>query len=282
MKVLVTGKTGQIARCLAQKAVNHPGLCMIYSARSDAEIILDLGNEKQIREVVQRTKPDVIINTAAYTQVDHAEDEPDIALLINGTAAGILAEEADKIGATIIQISTDYVFDGTLDRPYKPDDKVNPISVYGKSKLAGELAVKQATDSFIIVRTAWVYSRFGQNFYTTMLRLAQERSEIHVVDDQIGNPTSAYEVAEGLLTLCNQLESGDKSLVGTTQHLVASRELSRFELAREIFARNKVDCLVRPISTSKRITKAKRPANCRLSPTIKIPNQPLFLHEIKD
>lgn len=256
-------------------------MSVIFAGRSGTDTKLDLEDEASIRSAVQEIQPDVIINAAAYTQVDDAEDEPERAMQINGHAPGILAEEANKCGAKLIQVSTDFVFDGTRDRPYEPMDETNPINSYGASKLKGEEAVSNMANEFIIVRLAWVFSTFGQNFYKTMLRLGKDRDEIHVVDDQVGNPTSAYEIAEGLLNICKQLGNGDKRLLGTIQHLVGLREMTRFEFAQKIFASNKIECVVKPTTTGEMKMKAKRPANSRLLPTIEVPNRPLFHHELE-
>lgn len=268
MKVLVTGKNGQIARSLADCAEGHPALSLVFASRSDTDVRLDLEDEPSIRLAVQTVKPDIIINAAAYTQVDQAEDEPEKAMQINAIAPGILAEEANKYGAAIIQISTDYVFDGTLDRPYRPTDKTNPIGSYGVSKLRGEQTVRAATDDFIIIRTAWIYSSYGKNFYKRMLRLAVEDGKVSVVTDQIGNPTHAKDIAEGLLRICDKLRMGENQLLGTVQHLVGPEEMTRFDFAQQIFADNNLNCIVEPITTEQRPTKAMRPANSRLISTL--------------
>ena len=272
MKVLITGKHGQLARCLDDCAAKFPMLSLIFAARSGAEINLDLEAEASLRLAVQTVQPNVIINAAAYTQVDRAEDEPEAAMQINGVAPGILAEEANKCGAVIIQISTDYVFDGTSDHPYKPTDQTNPTSTYGASKLKGELAVSNATDDFITIRTAWVYSSYGKNFYKKMLSLAQTESKIEVVDDQIGNPTHAHDLALRLLGICKDLRDGDKTLLGTVQHFVGPDEMTWFDFARQIFVDNDIDCIVKPTTTDqmkkKLKLKANRPANSRLTSTI--------------
>ncbi|GGB61201.1 NAD(P)-dependent oxidoreductase [Roseibium aquae] len=268
MRVLVTGKEGQVARCLADRAPYHPALELVFAARQGTEILLDLAREETIRAAVAMTKPDVILNAAAYTAVDQAEDEPELAMAINGWAPGILAQEAAKIGARIIQISTDYVFDGELDRPYLPSDPVNPIGVYGKTKLAGEEAVRAATPDHVIVRTAWVYSPYGKNFYKTMLQLAETRDEISVVDDQIGNPTKAHDIADGLLTICNDWAAGRSMRLAETIHLVGPDEMTWCGFARRIFAESAASggpfCHVNAITTSDYPTRAKRPRNSRL------------------
>ncbi|MBS8262787.1 dTDP-4-dehydrorhamnose reductase [Roseibium polysiphoniae] len=269
MKILVTGQQGQVARCLADRAADHPELELVFAARKGTAVFLDLTDEASIRAAVKVVQPDIIINAAAYTAVDQAEDEPDLAMQINGIAPGILADAAESLRARIIQISTDYVFDGELDRPYRPDDLVNPIGVYGKTKLAGEEAVRAATPNHVIVRTAWIYSPYGKNFYKTMLRLAESRDEVSVVDDQIGNPTSAYEIADGLLAICDDWANGGRSHLGETIHLVGPEEMTWCGFARKVFAESVVDggsnCHVNAITTEDFPTKAKRPKNSRLA-----------------
>lgn len=268
MKILVTGKDGQVARCLAARAADHPDLDLVFAARTGIDILIDLAHSETIREAVRTVKPDVIINAAAYTNVDQAEDEPELAMQINGIAPGILAEEASDCGAKIIQVSTDYVFDGTLERPYLPDDAVNPIGVYGRTKLAGEEAVRAATTDHVIVRTAWVYSPYGKNFLKTMLRLAETREEISVVDDQYGNPTSALDIADGLLAIADRWRRDGAAGLGQVYHLAGSNETSWCGFARAIFAesgkRGGPMAAVQAITTADYPTKAVRPANSRL------------------
>lgn len=268
MRILVTGKEGQVARCLADRAADHPKLQLIFAAREGTEVLVDLAQQNTLRAAVCSIRPDVIINAAAYTAVDQAEDEPELAMAVNGSAPGILAEETARLGARIIQISTDYVFNGELDRPYRPDDPVCPIGVYGKTKLAGENAVRAANPDHVIARTAWVYSPYGKNFYNTMMRLAQTKDEISVVDDQIGNPTSAFEIADGLLEVCDDWEAGGSLCLGETIHLVGPEAMTWCGFARKIFAESKASggpfCDVNAISSDDYPTKARRPANSRL------------------
>jgi dTDP-4-dehydrorhamnose reductase len=268
MRLLVTGQDGQVARCLADRAANHADLELIFAARAGTDILLDLAQPDTVRNAVRNVRPDVILNAAAYTNVDQAEDEPELAMQINGIASGILAEEASGCGAKIIQVSTDYVFDGTLDRPYLPNDAVNPIGVYGRTKLAGEEAVRASATDHVIVRTAWVYSPYGRNFLKTMLRLAETRDEISVVDDQYGNPTSALDIAEGLLAIADRWRSDGTAGLGQVYHLAGSDEASWCGFARAIFAesarRDGPVAEVKAITTADYPTKADRPANSRL------------------
>lgn len=267
MRILVTGKQGQVACCLAERCNRHPDLEIMFAARPG----FDLKNPDTIRQTILDNKPDLIISAAAYTAVDQAEDEPDIAHKINGEAPGILAELAHKTNAKIIHISTDYVFDGSLDRPYLETDKTSPLGVYGRTKFNGEQAVRASNAHYAIIRTAWVFSPYGKNFLKTMLSLAQTRDELGVVDDQIGNPTSAFDIADGLLTIANAWRQGETSGIGETYNLAGTGDMTWCGFARAIFAesasRSGPSAKVKAITTANFPTKAKRPANSRLDCT---------------
>ena len=271
MRILITGKNGQVARCLADLANRHPNLELFFAARSEADVFLDLSDNQSIRSAVEKIQPNIVISAAAYTAVDQAEDEPDIAMQCNGVAPGILANEAAKHDAKIIHISTDYVFDGEHLDAYLPSHAVNPINVYGKTKLSGEIAVRNENPNHTILRTAWGYSPYGKNFLKTMLHLAEKNSELRVVDDQIGTPTSAYEVANGILRLCDLWFSGSQAGLNETHHLVGDEAMSWYGFAKKIFtasaAAGGVSCDVRPISTDEFPMKASRPQNSRLDRT---------------
>ncbi|MEO0635854.1 MAG: dTDP-4-dehydrorhamnose reductase [Pseudomonadota bacterium] len=268
LRILVTGKHGQVARCLADKAVDRAGVELIHAARSGTNVHLNLTDNASIRSAVRQVAPDVIISAAAYTAVDNAEDEPGLAHQINGIAPGILAEEADALSIPILHVSTDYVFSGTLDRPYRPDDAVEPQGVYGASKLAGEEAVQAATNLYAIIRTAWVHSPYGSNFPKTMRRLAETRDEISVVDDQFGNPTDAHEIADCLLYMAVLATATPPQGLGEIYHLGGRESMSWCDFARKLLAdvrgpsgeRVKVNA----ISSADYPTKARRPANSRL------------------
>ncbi|WP_114008013.1 dTDP-4-dehydrorhamnose reductase [Cohaesibacter intestini] len=265
MKILVTGKNGQVARCLADQSANFPHLALFFEERP----MLDLAREDSIVDSVMRNKPDLIINAAAYTAVDKAEDEPDLAMAVNGTAPGILAREAKAIGAGILHISTDYVFAGDLDRPYLETDSVGPLGVYGKTKLAGEEAVRRENVDHTILRTAWVISPYGGNFVKTMLRLAKDRDSLNVVDDQHGNPTSAHDIALALLTIADHRSKGLVTGKGQTYHFAGGIETTWCGFAREIFRLSRAhggpSAEVSAITTADYPTKAVRPANSRLN-----------------
>lgn len=190
MKILITGKNGQVGWEL-QRAMASLGEAVAVD-RS----ILDLTNPDSIRALVREVKPQLIVNSAAHTAVDKAESEPDVAQAVNGVAPGVMAEEAKQLGATLIHYSTDYVFDGTKNGSYVEDDPACPLSVYGKTKLAGEDAIRAVGVSHLILRTSWVYGIRGKNFLLTILRLAKERDELKIVSDQIGAPTWSRMIAE--------------------------------------------------------------------------------------
>ena len=199
LRIVVTGWTGQVVRAMLERV--PAGMEVVALRRPD----LDLAIPKMIAPALRAARPHVIVNAAAYTAVDQAESEPDLAMRVNGEAAGEAARAAAALGVPVIQISTDYVFDGALDRPYREDDATGPISAYGASKLAGERAVAAASDNHAILRTAWVYSPFGKNFVKTMLRLAETSDEVGVVADQHGCPTSALDIADAVLAVARNL-----------------------------------------------------------------------------
>jgi dTDP-4-dehydrorhamnose reductase len=190
MRILLTGKTGQVGYEL-ERSLHGLGE-IIAVDRSQ----MDLSDLDQVRDIVRTVKPDLIINPAAYTAVDKAESESELAMRINGEAPGVMADEAKKIGAAMIHYSTDYVFDGSKDTPYVETDPTCPINVYGNTKLAGEQAIQAAGIPHLILRTSWVYGMRGKNFLLTMLRLAQERDELRIVADQHGSPTWCGTIAD--------------------------------------------------------------------------------------
>ncbi|WP_011582081.1 MULTISPECIES: dTDP-4-dehydrorhamnose reductase [Chelativorans] len=264
MKILVTGKNGQLARSLLDRAARHPHLALDFAARPE----LDLADPRTIAPAIARHAPDLVVNAAAYTAVDQAEDEPELAHAVNGAAAGLIARATAARGIPLIHISTDYVFDGALARPYREEDPVNPLSVYGASKLAGERAVREQNPDHLILRTAWVYSPYGRNFLKTMLKLAEARDEIRVVCDQIGNPTSAHDIAGGILAAAEARRVQGTRGWGKTYHLAGSGEASWHEFAAHIFEesarRGGPSARVTPIATEDYPTKAVRPRNSRL------------------
>lgn len=228
---------------------------------------LDLAQPALIRQHVQNLRPELIINAAAHTAVDQAESEPELAFAINATAPGILAETAAELGVPLIHYSTDYVFDGNHAVPYCENDATNPLSVYGRSKLAGGQAIQAVGGMHLILRTSWVYSQHGKNFLLTMQRLLQERENLSVVDDQIGAPTWAGTIAQTTAQLIEQWRSRHAGPWGV-YHLTAQGETSWFGFASAIAAhlrrQGKSVAMLQPIPSSAYPTPAQRPLNSRL------------------
>jgi dTDP-4-dehydrorhamnose reductase len=261
MKVLLTGRHGQVSHELQRRlgAVDE----LIVLGRDQ----LDLAQPDQIRRQVQNVRPDLIINAAAHTAVDLAESKPQTAFAVNAVAPGILAEEALALDIPLIHYSTDYVFDGMKAGPYNEDDTPNPLGVYGKSKLAGELAIRDVQGKYLILRTSWVYSTHGRNFLLTMQRLLQEKSELRVVADQIGAPTWAGTIANSTLALIERWQANEVANWGT-YHLTAQGETSWFGFAQaigEALRQQGKPCAdLLPIPSSDYPTPAARPLNSRL------------------
>jgi dTDP-4-dehydrorhamnose reductase len=261
MRVLITGREGQVVRALLERGKAASDLTLIAVGRPE----LDLAQPGSAAAVVKRIGPDVVINAAAYTAVDQAEDEPHLADRVNGEAAGELAEAARETGAAIIQLSTDYVFDGRKNGPYNEDDPVCPIGAYGRSKLLGEERVRAATPDHLIVRTAWVYSPWGKNFVKTMMGLASNRNEVNVVADQRGSPTSALDIADGLLAVLAGLSGHNPLGLSRILHLTGSGSTTWFGFAGHVFEESArlglPQAKAKPITTAEFPTKATRPAN---------------------
>ena len=263
MKILVTGREGQIARSLLERAAPVPHFEMVALGRPE----LDLERPEELSGQIRAIGPDVIINAAAYTAVDQAEDEPERARIVNAEAAGAIAGEARKCGARIIQISTDYVFDGEAEAPYLEGATTNPLGVYGRTKCQGEEQVRAGTPGHLIVRTAWLYSPFGTNFVRTMMRLAGTRETVSVVADQHGNPTSALDLAEGLIRILEAWRIGDTGL-GGTYHLAGTGIASWCGFAEAIFDQCRAMGLpgaqVEPIAAADWPSRAPRPRKSAL------------------
>lgn len=237
MKVLVTGAKGQLGVDVVQ-LFEKKGCEVNGFGREE----LDITNQHQVNEIILSIKPDVIIHTAAYTQVDLAESEPERAFLVNGIGTRNVAVAAQKADAKLVYISTDYVFDGTATEPIDEFQPTNPQTVYGKSKLAGEQFVKELHNKFFIVRTSWVYGKHGNNFVKTMLKLSETMDEIKVVDDQIGSPTYTVDLAEKIAELCVTEKYG-------TYHISNEGHCSWYEFACEIFQLTDKKVEVMPCST---------------------------------
>jgi dTDP-4-dehydrorhamnose reductase len=261
-QVLVTGGTGQVGLDLAR--LPWPAEVMVRLPQREE---LDLTSPASIAAYFTAHRFDCVINTAAYTAVDAAEDDVATAFLVNAQGPAWLAEAAGKAGIPMIHVSTDYVFDGALDRPYREDDATGPTSAYGASKLAGELAVRAANPRSAILRTAWVIGVHRANFLKTMLRLGAQRRELTVVADQIGCPTGSADIAAALQTMAFRMMDDPQPPRGI-YHFVNSGQASWYELAQAIFARaadrGVTKPEVRPISTAEYPTKARRPSNSRL------------------
>ena len=261
MKILINGQHGQVSQEL-QRHLSHLGELVVLGREQ-----LDLAQPEQIRQQVQRIRPDLIINAAAHTAVDQAESEPELAFAINASAPGILAEQALELGVPLIHYSTDYVFDGSKPAPYTEDDAPNPLGVYGKSKLAGEQAISAVQGQHLILRTSWVYSTHGRNFLLTMQRLLQEKPEMRIVADQIGAPTWAGTIARSTLALIERWQAGNAGAWGT-YHLTAQGETSWFGFAQAIGEalreQGKPCAHLLPIPSSAYPTPAARPLNSRL------------------
>jgi dTDP-4-dehydrorhamnose reductase len=254
-RVLVIGRSGQLAGAL--KAARWPAGVEVTCRGRDE---LDLASGAALREAVIAERPDLVINAAAYTAVDKAESEPDLAYAVNRDGPAALAEACQTIGAPLVHVSTDYVFDGRKTGAYVEEDPVNPTSVYGASKQAGEAAIRDRLPAHVILRSAWIYAPAGHNFVRTMLRLGRERAELRVVDDQIGSPTAAEELARGVLGAATRLFAGGTDF--GTFHFAGAGSTSWFGFAEAIFelAGGPRPRLI-AIPTSGYPTPARRPAN---------------------
>ncbi|GIL38735.1 dTDP-4-dehydrorhamnose reductase [Roseiterribacter gracilis] len=263
MRVLVTGADGQVGQALQRAA--WPVNVVVSMQRRTA---LDITDPKAIEAAVATLQPDLLINAAAYTAVDRAENDAARAFAVNRDGAANLAGVCAAQDVALLHISTDYVFDGSGNRPWREDDATNPLGVYGASKLAGEEAVRERLDQHVILRTAWVYAAQGQNFVRTMLRLADERDEVRVVDDQIGNPTPADAIAAAIVRIAAAI--ADKQAHWGTFHFAGAGDISWYGFARAIF--DGATWLERtpritPIRTEDYPTPARRPKNSRLDCT---------------
>jgi dTDP-4-dehydrorhamnose reductase len=235
MRILVTGAHGQLARSLVERAQRFADIDLTAIGRPK----LDLAIPGSAKDAILKMRPDLVINAAADTDVDGAEEHQQLAFRLNAEAAGEVAAAAAAVEAPIIQLSTDYVFDGSAARPYAEDAPTGPLNAYGRTKLAGEEAVRAANPNHLILRTAWVYSPFGRNFVKTMFRAAEERDELRVVADQRGSPTSALDLADVLLGAAGQWGQGKRSGVGCTLHMAGSGDASWSDLAAEVMVQRR-------------------------------------------
>lgn len=264
MRIVVTGRQGQVARALASR-----GAAKGYDIELVGRPALDLaGGAEAIAAALEASSPDVIVSAAAYTAVDRAESEPELAFQVNEEGTRAIAAAAAKLAVPLIHLSTDYVFNGAKTAPYVECDPTGPTGVYGASKLAGEGAVLAEHVDSAILRTAWVYSPFGHNFVKTMFGLARGQEEVSVVADQRGNPTSALDIADAVLAVAANMRQDREPHRRGIFHLVGSGEASWAEFAEQIFACSESlggpSARVRPIRTTDYPTAAKRPKNSRL------------------
>lgn len=257
-RILVPGRNGQVGWELLTALAP---LGTVIGVDLDQ---MDLANPDSIRRVIRDTKPGIIVNAAAYTAVDKAESEPDVAMQVNGVAPGIIAEEAKRLAAILVHYSTDYVFDGESGRAYTEEDAPNPVNAYGRSKLAGERAIKAVGGQYLILRSSWVYSARGSNFVLTVLRLAREKSELAMVDDQSGSPTWARALAKATAELLRRKELITRE--SGVYHLTAGGHTSRYAFAKAIIdAMKEVSgipdgwAIVKPITTDRYPLPARRP-----------------------
>lgn len=255
-KILLTGKNGQVGWELART------LATLGEVIAVERRIMDLSEPDSIRSAIRGIKPDLIVNAAAYTAVDQAESEPDLAMAINGVAPGVMAQEAKRLGAALVHFSTDYVFDGEKQGPYTEEDQPDPRSVYGKTKLAGERAVQQAGVPHLIFRTSWVYGARGRNFLLTMRHLARERDALRIVDDQIGAPTWSRMIAEATAQILAPMTHAPSPIAEAAglYHLTCAGQTSWYGFAQAILGSRPCADLI-PIPTSEYPLPAKRPAN---------------------
>ena len=268
MRILVTGKNGQLGWSI-YKIVNItngdklPSNEFIFVGKDE----LDLSNNNTIINYFDNhDKFDIIINCAAYTAVDKAEEEQELVNQINHLAVKQLAEIANEQKAKLVHVSTDYVFDGTGGKPYKETDKTNPINVYGKTKLAGEKALQEIMPTnAMIIRTSWVYSEFGNNFVKTMLKLGKERNELNVVSDQIGSPTYATNLSGMILEIIDNKDYQDKKQSTEIYNYSNKGKVSWYDFTKEIFKIAEVGCKINPITTHQYPTPAQRPKNTLMS-----------------
>ena len=256
MKILVTGTNGQVGHALMQELTEHD---LIVLTRQDC----DLTNLDQLRRIIDQHQPELIINPAAYTKVDQAEDEPELAFKINRDAPKVMAEKAREYNIPFIHFSTDYVFDGEKDDAYNENDQTNPLGVYGRSKLEGEEAIKEVGGFFYIFRTSWVYSNIGHNFYLTIKNLSQGKNELRVVGDQYGTPTSNTFIAHQIKSVIPHLSINNVGVY----HLVPEGFCSWYDFARDIIKKTNHEFDLHQLIKIKSLdypTKAHRPKNSRL------------------
>ena len=262
MKILLTGSSGQVGYELARSLQGIGEVVAVDRAE------MDLSDLDQVRDTIRRVQPGLIVNPAAYTAVDKAESEPDLAYRINAEAPGLMAQEAKTLGAALVHYSTDYVFDGSQPAPRVEDDATGPLNVYGASKLAGEQAIAAAGIPHLIFRTSWVYGLRGKNFLLTMMRLARERDELRVVADQHGAPTWSRTIADTTALVLSQAHAGGREWWRQNSgvyHLSSQGQTSWFDFTKAILEEAGIDCRVLPITSAEYPVPARRPQYSVLS-----------------
>jgi dTDP-4-dehydrorhamnose reductase len=262
MKILLTGCTGQVGYELERSLQGVGEVVAVDRAR------MDLSDLDQVRDVIRQVRPGLIVNPAAYTAVDKAESEPELAFRVNAEAPGLMAAEAKLLGAAMVHYSTDYVFDGSQAAARVEDDATGPLNVYGASKLAGEQAIAAAGIPHLIFRTSWVYGMRGKNFLLTMLRLAKERDELRVVDDQHGAPTWSRTIADTTAQVLSQAHAGGGEWWRQNSgvyHLSSQGQTTWFEFTQAIVAAAGLDCRLLPITSAEYPVPARRPQYSVLS-----------------
>ena len=259
MKIIVTGANGQLGMTFQDLSSQYPEYQFFFFGSE----VLDITQSNSITTVIDQVKPEVVINCAAYTAVDKAEDEPEKAFAVNANGVKNLVHACENFNASLVHISTDYVFDGTKKEPYTEVDETNPINVYGESKLAGEKYLLASNLKAIIIRTSWVYSEFGNNFVKTMLRLGKERESLNVVNDQFGSPTYAKDLATAIFTVLNQFELWSKEPI--ILHYSNIGVISWFQFAEKIMEMANLNCKMNPVNSDQYYSKAKRPISSSIS-----------------
>jgi dTDP-4-dehydrorhamnose reductase len=255
IKVLVTGTNGQLGSEIRKISALFPEIEFAFTDVDE----LDITNPWKVADYLASFKPAYLINCAAYTAVDKAETDLSAATLLNATAVGILAEQSAEIACKIIHISTDYVFSGRGPLPYKEDDRVDPQSVYGKTKLEGEKLCQKMNPDSLIIRTSWLYSTFGNNFVKTMVRLGNEKSELGVIVDQIGTPTHAADLASAILMIISSAAKDGKAFIPGIYHYSNEGVASWYDFANAIFEIGKINCKAKPIATEDYPSPVPRP-----------------------
>jgi dTDP-4-dehydrorhamnose reductase len=260
ISVLVTGANGQLGSEIRRISAEYPEISFFFTDIGE----LDLTNRKAVKDFLDANPVHYLVNCAAYTAVDRAEDEPEAAMLLNGTAPGILASEAARRNIQLIHLSTDYVFDGEKNHPYREDDPVNPRTVYGKTKLGGEKAVRESGKG-IIIRTSWLYSVSGHNFVKTILRLSEEKDRLRVVFDQTGSPTNARDLARAVLEMIREEHRGGRKPRYDLYHFSNQGICSWYEFALAIVGLSGSECAVEPVESKDYPTRTVRPRYSVLS-----------------